>query len=400
MIRHWVVAVLLVGWFIVPVNTGAEDGTGTEATEVTVEFVVTVPGDTPTDDTIYISGNHPGLGTWNGKGLALTRDASGVYHGALSVKAGAGIQCKVTRGSWATVEKAEDGREVGNRSFRAAVGQTQDFAVAAWAVPEEPRAIEPTQTGHIELYDDFPHERDTMARDVIVYLPPGYADDPERAYPVLYMHDGQNIFDASTSFGGAEWRVDEAAEQLITAGSIEPIIIVGIYNTAKRMEEYNPLDGPAGGTAYTRFVVDKVMPFIEKTYRVDPARGKTGIAGSSLGGLISLYMAKAHADQFGRCAVVSPSLGYLDRRFLETVIEQDKAWLQGVRIWVDMGTAEAADSAGNLVLKHVHDLVAVLEGAGLKAGEGYRYEEVEGGRHSEQAWADRIEAILTFLYGH
>ncbi len=399
MIRCVVMVGLMGMLLMTAVDALAQDVVSREPEMVTVAFEVHVPVNTPRDETLYISGNHPGLGTWNGKGLALKREEIGVYLGTLEVKRGAKIQCKVTRGSWATVEKGEGGREVENRVIHAEADQAVEFKVVAWAEPVEVKRIEPTLTGHIELYEDFPHKKSEMARDVIVYLPPGYEDESERKYPVLYMHDGQNIFDASTSFAGHEWEVDEAAEKLIEAGVIEPIIIVGIYNTPRRMDEYNPGNGPDGGTAYTRFIVDEVKPFIEASYRVDPDRDRTGIAGSSLGGLISLYMAKAHADQFGRCGVVSPALGYFDRAFLESVIEQDKAWLKGVRVWLDMGTAESTASAGNLVLKHVHDFVAVMEGAGLEAGRDYHYEEVEGGRHNEQAWAGRIEAILTFLYG-
>lgn len=366
---------------------------------VTITFIAHVPADTPLDDTVYVCGTLPTLGQWDGEGLALNRDEDGTYRGSFTITQGTPVEYKLTRGSWETVEKDANGGEVQNRFLDAVQSQTVDLTVASWATPQPRKQIESTLTGNIKLHKKFHSDLLDNDRDIIVYLPPGYDDHPDRKYPVLYMHDGQNIFDAATSFAGDEWRVDEAAQKLIKQGVIEPIIIVGIYNTPDRRDEYDPGVGPAEGTKYTRFVVEQVMPFIEKTYRVDTDRDKTAIAGSSLGGLISLYMARAHADVFGRCGVVSPALGYQEHRFLDSVQAEDKDWLKHVRLWVDMGTAEASVSSGNLALRHVHDLVAILDQAGLKRGVDYQYMQVDGGRHNERAWADRIEPILTFLYG-
>ena len=391
--------VLLVGCLMIAVPAVAQPDTAQTKPKVTLRFEVRVPADTSTEDTVYVCGNLTQLGQWDGMGLALARDDAGVYHGEITVDQDTSIEYKLTRGSWATVEKGIHGQEIENRVIEATTPKTVGVTVARWATPQAEQLIEPTLTGNIHLHEAFHSTLLDNERDVIVYLPPGYDDEPERRYPVLYMHDGQNLFDAATSFAGAEWRVDEAAQKLIKAGEIEPIIIVGISNTPERMHEYDPDDGPDGGTLYTRFVVEEVKPFIEKTYRVDADRDRTGIAGSSLGGLISLYMAKAHGDVFSRCGVVSPALGYHDRQFLNALEAEDTTWLQDVRLWVDMGTAEAHGSRGNLALQDVHDLVTLLEQAGLERGKGYQYMEVEGGQHNEQAWSERIEAILTFLYG-
>jgi predicted alpha/beta superfamily hydrolase len=378
----------------------------TPADTVTLEFVVTVPGDTPRDATLHLSGDHVTLGTWSGQGLELQRTPDGTYAASAAFKRGESMLYKVTRGSWATVEKGASGGEVDNRRVTADADKRVEVEVASWSGGET--KIKPTLTGNIHTHERFHSEILGNERTLIVYLPPGYDEEADRQYPVLYMHDGQNIFDAATSFGGVEWQVDEAAERLIEAGEIEPIIVVGMYNNADRMPEYSPgLGGEPGtdgnrGTAYARFVVEEVKPFIEKTYHADPAREKTGIAGSSLGGLISLFMARDHADVFDRCAVVSPALGWQDRGLLNELERRDTGWMHGTRFWLDMGTEEGLavpDRPTTLAVEHARSLAALFEQAELKRGVAYEYLEVQGGLHNEAAWADRIEQILLFLYG-
>ncbi|HJZ83033.1 MAG TPA: alpha/beta hydrolase-fold protein, partial [Pyrinomonadaceae bacterium] len=156
---------------------------------------------------------------------------------------------------------------------------------------------EHTLTGDVRLHHNFHSNVLNNDRDVIVYLPPGYEADKQKRYPVFYMHDGQNIFDGATSYiPGQEWRVDEVAQSLIAASRIEPLIIVGIYNAGReRVNEYTPAQDAkykAGGKAdlYGRFLVEEVKPFIDRTYRTMPDSKHTGLGGSSLGGLISLYL--------------------------------------------------------------------------------------------------------------
>ena len=378
----------------------------TPAETVTIEFVVTVPQDTPPDAMLYLSGDHAALGTWSGQGLELEPTPEGTYTGSAKFTRGERMLYKITCGSWTTVEKGESGMEIENRRVTADADKRVEVKVASWASGET--KIEPSLTGNIHRHERFHSEILGNERTLMVYLPPGYDEEPDRYYPVLYMHDGQNIFDAATSFGGVEWQVDEAAERLIETGKIEPIIVVGMYNNAERMSEYSPgLAGERGtdgnrGTAYTRFVVEEVKPFIEKTYRASPAREKTGIAGSSMGGLISLYMAQVHADVFSRCGVVSPALGIHNRRYLSGLEGGDTGWMQGTRFWLDMGTDEGRavpDRPTTLAVKHARSLAALFDRAGLERGVGYAYLEVQGGLHNEAAWADRIEQILLFLYG-
>jgi predicted alpha/beta superfamily hydrolase len=380
----------------------AEDTQSKDEDTVTLGFHVTVPAGTPEGDSVCLSGGDARMGGWDGVGLVLERQEDGTYRGSLAFKRGAHVQFKATRGSWGTVEKSESGGEIENRYVIADKDKQVEVVVAVWAEGERgAKQIESTLTGDIRRHEGFRSEILGNERTVLVYLPPGYESDDERRYPVLYMHDGQNIFDASTSFAGNEWGVDEAAERLIKGGEIEPIVIVGIYNNGDRMTEYTPRPEGDKTDAYARFVVEEVKVFIDGAYRTDPGREKTGVGGSSLGGLMSLYMVEAYADTFGRCAGVSPSLWWDDRWLIKRWGEGDMSWTSDARIWIGMGTAEGrAEGDGEVAsgVLNARELLGLLKGSGGD-GEGYAYVEVQGGRHNEQAWAQRIEAVLIFLYG-
>jgi predicted alpha/beta superfamily hydrolase len=373
-----------------------------ERARVTLRFVVTVPPDTPNGDAIYLCGDDPALGNWDAAaGLELNPRGGNVYHATVRLARGAHVRFKVTRGSWATVEKDELGGEIENRYAIADDDKDVPVVVASWAIAAA-KPAQPTLTGDIRRHPGFQSDILNNKRTLLVYLPPGYESETDRRYPVLYMQDGQNIFDASTSFAGVEWGVDEAAERLIAAGTIEPIIIVAIYNNTDRLTEYTPRPVGEGGDAYARFVVEEVKPFIDRMYRTDPSREKTGVAGSSLGGLISLYMVWAHAETFGRCGAVSPSLWWRDRWLIRQWGRSDFAWAAGARIWLDMGTAEGRAEPGEDEPSHItnaREVAQMLDRAGLGRGRGYEYLEIEGGRHNEEAWAARVDHILTFLYG-
>ncbi|MBZ5622069.1 MAG: hypothetical protein LAQ69_25575 [Acidobacteriia bacterium] len=196
----------------------------------------------------------------------------------------------------------------GSAPARAQAGAQTAAGVTAGA------AARPGMTGDFEKHTAYPSKFLPTPRDLIVYLPPGYREG-NRRYPVLYMHDGQNLFDPATAFAGNEWHVDEVAEQLIAAGKIEPLIIVGIYNTGKeRIKEYT--SGMGGKPPlYARMVVEEVKPFIDSHYRTLQGPDQTGLGGSSLGGLVSLAMGLKYPQVFGKLAIVSPRCGGTIARF-------------------------------------------------------------------------------------
>ena len=185
-----------------------------------------------------------------------------------------------------------------------------------------------TLTGDIRAHKSFHSKILNNDREVIVYLPPGYDASKNKRYSVFYMHDGQNLFDGATSFiPGQEWRVDETAERLIAAGKIEPLIVVGVYNTKDRIDEYTPAADAKyklGGKAdlYGRMLVEELKPFIDSQYRTKHDARHTGLMGSSLGGLASLYLALKYPQVFGRAGVVSPSVWFAGRHIVHYVESQ------------------------------------------------------------------------------
>lgn len=261
--------------------------------------------------------------------------------------------------------------------------------------------IQPVRTGTIRAHPGFT-SKFLGPRDVIVYLPPGYDKETSRRYPVLYMHDGQNVFDASSA--GMEWQMDETAEKLIGSGQIEPVIVVGVSSTGARTDEYTHTtmewkqpDGSVikgGGKAdlYGRLLIEELKPFIDRTYRTRPEPKSTGLGGASLGGLVSLYLGLKHPNVFGNILAVSPSVQWDQYVFLETVKALPAK--TGQRIWVDMGTRE-----GEPALTGAHRLNEALQAKGWKPGVDLRYFEQEGAGHDEIAWASRVEGMLRFLYG-
>ncbi len=368
--------------------------------EPRVSFVIFVPPDTPPDAQIWLSGNHPVLGDWNGRGLEASWSLKGVCTVTASFPKGTQLEFKVTRGGWETVEKGEAGEEIQNRRLTVDGDVTAELSVAAWRdkIDEGPPS---TLTGDIRLHRNVPSAHLRLDRHVIVYLPPGYADLPQKRYPVLYMHDGQNIFDRATSFLGIEWEVDETVERLIEAGEIEPLIVVGVYNTADRIHEYTQVPDPrrAGGGAddYGRFLVEELKPLIDATYRTRPERAETGVAGSSLGGLVSMYFALSLESTFSRIGVVSPAVWWANSDILDQVRDHGKT---DSRVWVDIGTAEGGTGgeAAEAIVASARALRDVLIDTGWVLDQDLRYFEDAGAEHNEAAWAGRMEQILKFLF--
>ena len=234
-------------------------------------------------------------------------------------------------------------------------------------------------------------------RDLIVYLPPGYHEQPQRRFPVLYLHDGQNLFDGATSFvPGMDWHVGHTADDFILTGAVQPLIVVGIYNVGKvRIHEYTPTKAPrlGGGRAdrYAKFLMQEVMPFIQREYRTIPDPRVTGIGGSSLGGLLSLYLGLKHPQVFGRIAALSPSVWWNQRvilRFAAAAPVEPRP-----RIWLDIGTNE-----GPRIVQEVEQFREILLQKGWQLGRDLHYQRIEGGEHNEAAWAQRVGPFLQFLY--
>ena len=252
-----------------------------------------------------------------------------------------------------------------------------------------------TIAGDLRLHDVQSSILDAT-RTVAVWLPPGYLKDDVSRFPVLYLHDGQNLFDSATAFG-EEWQVDETSTALIQRGEVDPIIVVGVYNAGdRRVDDYTPsvdaTHGRGGGAAlYGRMLVEELKPWIDTTYRTLPSAASTALGGSSLGGLATLHLGLRYPTAFGMLAVHSPAVWW-DQQVIIKQVESLTGRLP-LRIWLDAGTAEGAT-----VIPDVRALRDAFLRKGWRLGHDLAYVEVEGAGHDERAWAARVAPMLRHLF--
>ncbi len=269
-------------------------------------------------------------------------------------------------------------------------------------------------------------------RDLFLYLPTAYLAEPGRNFPVLLLHDGQNLFDGTLSYvKGSTWHCGETADWTIAEGSVEPLILVGIGNTGpERMAEYTPTPdtrlGGGKGPLYAKALVEELLPVLRRDLRLRAGPEHTGIAGSSLGGLISLAIGLQYPQVFGKVGVISPSLWWDGRAILDSV--RGLTGKLSLRLWIDMGVAEGevhlrdTDLLTQLLLRkgwsldristqprtgslpvgsRLRRLASPLEWMPQAAPGGVadlHYERVTGGMHNEAAWAARFGNVLQFLF--
>jgi predicted alpha/beta superfamily hydrolase len=259
-----------------------------------------------------------------------------------------------------------------------------------------PNRRKETRRGTLEHIRGFHSEVLGNDRDITIYLPPGYNDSGDVRYPVLYMNDGQNLFEPERAFiPGQNWRLAEAADEKIGARTARPMIIVGIDNTDTRVDEYTPTRDvvrKAGGKAddYARMIIEELKPIVDATYRTFPDAPNTALGGSSLGGLAALYVGLTHPAVFGHLAVMSPSVWWDNRAIVSTLDHFDS---RRPRIWLDFGGREGVDGMTDARL-----LRDRLRLKGWTNEDDFHYFEDRRADHSERAWAKRVPAVLEFLF--
>jgi predicted alpha/beta superfamily hydrolase len=242
--------------------------------------------------------------------------------------------------------------------------------------------------GTAVIHEDFFSEHLDNKRNIIVWTPPAYKRQKhtDKFYPVLYMHDGQNVFDPKTSFAGKDWRVDETIVRLIRNRKIKEVIVVGIYNSPDRIEEYSYSEK---GRKYLRFIVEELKPFIDKNYRTLPGRENTAIMGSSMGGLISFVAGWIYDEVFSMVGALSSSFYYDNEKVFE-LIENFKGPRKKVKFYIDHGEDG---------LIRGQKMFCKLTQMGYVIGKDIDYYYAPGAEHNESAWAERLERPLLFFFG-
>ncbi len=246
-------------------------------------------------------------------------------------------------------------------------------------------------SGQFELWTkDFNPNANLEPRDIYVYLPPKY-EDSNRSYPVIYMHDGQNLFDPTRAFLGQTWKAQSTLNYLIENNFIEPVIVVAIDNTKDRLWEYTPSlrDRRDGGGAdqYLNVITNQLVPAIDAEFRTLKDISNRAMIGSSLGGLVSIYSTIQTPKFFGKIAALSPSLWW-DNEIILKLLEESLFSLD--KIWLDCGSkeveiVETVSRAEDIFLKHLNknQLKVIIQ---------------EGAEHSEKFWAARLPYVLYFLF--
>jgi predicted alpha/beta superfamily hydrolase len=382
--------VLAVTTFIALASAG--DSTSAKSLRITV----VVPTDTPASATIFVAGSLPRFGNWKPDGWKLQRQADGSYAGDIDLEPGQTLEYKITRGDWSTVEKKSDGSDRPNRTL-SADANTKPIAITveSWATANPTENRPTTVVGTLKT-----HQLDSKSlgakRVIRVWLPPDYDASSDGRFSVLYMQDGQNCFDRATSAFGNEWEIDETLTRLISEKRLPPLIVVGIDNgLAQRANEftYDADREHGGGKAanYAKFMLTEVMPFVEKTYRTYSDAPHTYIGGSSLGGLISLEIARRNPNTFSGVIAMSPSLWWADES-LTKAIDDDPGGLQKARVWLDIGAREGESK--NHYVEAATRLDAVL--TRHKIAHHFTVDEVHPA-HNEPAWASRFSQAILYI---
>lgn len=356
-----------------------------------VTFTVqSIPSYTPVEDSIYIAGNFNGWEPGASQYMLHKNDA-GKWSITLAGQAtGTVIKFKFTRGSWETVEKGATGEEISDRTFTFGSSDSVTINIANWA--DAGGGSNSTAAANVTIMStDFYMPQLDRNRRIWIYFPPDY-ETSGLSYPVLYMHDGQNLFDVSTSFSG-EWEVDETLNNLATKGKNVPLV-VGIDNGGtNRIDEYTPWPNSqyGGGDAdkYMQFIVETLKPYIDQHYRTLPDRENTGIMGSSLGGLVSHYGSLTYQNIFSKAGLFSPSYWFSDSVWDFT---HSAGLQQNIRFFQLCGTDEGAGMEGEM--QRMNDsLVSIGFGQ-----DNIFNKIVPNGQHNEKLWREAFSEAYLWLF--
>lgn len=337
----------------------------------------------PEGKTVYVIGNQAPLGNWLGAGLALVAGPDGAWTGAIDAVPGAEIEFKVTLGRWEEEALDANGRTPPNHALTVKGDEVVEIPVPAW---KQARAPGGPAVGKVVVHPQMEGEG-ILPRDVQVWLPPSYERQPRRRYPVLYMHDGQQVFDPSTSTHGVTWGVAETIARLADEETLREAIVVAMNCTARRGEEYGA--GP-DGERYMDFVVHKVKPFIDETYRTLPNREHTAVMGASMGGLISFLLVWKHNDVFSMAGCLSPAF-FLNFRELR----RDDWPKRPTSIYIDNG----GPGIEQMLQAGCDIMLETLPAKGFKLGRDLFWVKDPEAEHSEAAWAERVWMPLSMMFG-
>ncbi len=374
----------------------------------TVTIRVTVP---ETTGTVYLAGNLPELGPWRPAGRAM-EGAGRERIARVTAPRGTTFEYKFTLGSWDREALSPAGTVPPNNRLVVDGDIEALHEITSFKRPARDYMADWKGSGVLGRLIYWPDVRSAFVgptRHVEIWLPPGYDSSGSTRYPVLYMHDGQNLFDPRIANTGVDWGVDEAVMQLVRQGTIPPVIVVGVWSTAERGTEYSPWHR---ASAYARFLIEELMPRVNAEFRTLTGPEYTAVMGSSMGGLLSFYLVTHHPEAFGACGCESThfplSEAVVAQVFQDVphvehpdttpyIIRDIAAGLKaprGARYRFDYGALGLDSTYGP-----THEAVrAWLLQQGFVEGKDFVIRRYEGATHNEASWRARLTDPLTFLF--
>lgn len=358
------------------------------AQQISVRFSLYAPS-IPDTVPIYIAGSHEALGNWSPSKAKMISSGTHRWEKTITTTTPILLQYKYTLGSWDTEAADQSGNALSNFSVRAIEDVSVYDTVRVWKKPSGQKILQGKITGEVRYHRGMKGDS-VKERDIIVWLPPNYASSHQK-YPVIYMQDGQNIIDPGTSAFGMDWGIDETADSLIRAGLVQPAIIVGIYNTSSRSDEYLPGEK---GAAYRAFLANRIKPFVDSAYRTKPDRTNTIVGGSSAGGVLAFMMVWEYPDLFSKTICMSPAFmnptGFKGRLFnyVSTVEQTPKR--KKVFFYIDNGGKDV----DSLLQPGVNLMLKALKQKGYKEGRDFLFVTDTGATHNEAAWSRRYPFAL------
>ena len=336
---------------------------------------------------IYISGNKDELGNWQPNVVQLERKDN-FWEMTFQFDLNTSLEFKFTKGSWESQALNNDGEIPSNNIINVNQDTTLTYTINYWNNGNTNIPVDRQITGKVVTHKQITYT-ELLPRDVFVWLPPEYDVNTNQKYPVLYMHDGQNLFDPKTSYSKIDWQLDEAADSLIRNNKIWPMIIVGISNTVERSAEYTPSQT---NILYKKFVVEKLKPFIDSTYRTLSDRENTYVGGSSSGGTISFMFLWEYSNIFSKAACFSPA--FVTKHFNYTEQIKDDNLHRSFKLYIDNGGLGVdAELQPGIAL-----MIKTLENKGYKEGKDYIFVLDKEAEHNETAWAKRVPHMLKTLF--
>jgi len=361
-----------------------------------------LPPGTPPGATVFLAGDfnrwNPGDTTW-----ALKPTADGTHAITFPTSIRGAIAFKFTLGAWTTVETSAAGTDIPNRTFAVPPTGAATFTatVGAWKTSTGPASpnVSTARPSVRVLSDRFAIPGLNRTRRVWVYLPPGYEGGTQR-YPTIYLQDGQNVFDAATSFAG-EWGVDETIDSLASLGVAGAIVVAIDNGGALRMNEYNPWKnasarmGGGEGAVYVEFLARTLKPYMDAHYRTRTDARNTTIAGSSMGGLISLYASLTRPEVFGNAGVFSCAC-WIARDEIMALVKRTKPGRQPAHFYFVVGSLEGSNREPE---QDQTAIARAMNGAGFPTGSAVVARVLADGRHEEWFWRREFPAAYLWLTG-